>query len=176
MGNLLLEEVEYKIEETNFGVWHRYMYADGTSFHEFKSHTTLLGLPLLHYTCGRNPETGRRITAKGIIAIGRFTCGLIAIGHISFGLLAIGQVAIGIIFGLGQLSTGLAAAGQVAIAALLGLGQLTTGYIAIGQLTLGRYVLAQFGIGEFIWTVKHADLQAVEFFKALPIIRYFIPG
>ena len=175
MGNLLLEEVEYKIEETNLGIWRRYMYSDGNSFHEFKSHTTLLGLPLVHYTCGRNPETGRRITAKGIIAIGRFACGFIAIGHASFGLLAIGQLAIGLVFGLGQVATGLAAIGQVAIAAYLGLGQVVTGYIAIGQFGIGRYVLAQAGLGEFVWCTKRADPQAIEFFKALSIIRYFIP-
>jgi hypothetical protein len=80
----------------------------------------------------------------------------------------------GLIFGLGQLSTGLAAAGQVALAAFLGLGQLATGYIAIGQLALGRYVLAQAGFGEFVWSVKRADPQAIEFFKSLPLIRYFI--
>jgi hypothetical protein len=174
MDNLLLEDVEYKIEETNFGTWCRYMYTNGTSFHEFKSHATIFGLPLIHYTYGRCPETGKRIMAKGIIALGRFACGFIAIGHISFGLVAIGQIAIGLIFGLGQLSTGLAAAGQVAIAAFLGLGQLATGYIAIGQLALGRYVLAQAGFGEFVWSVKRADPQAIEFFKSLPLIRYFI--
>ena len=112
MGNLLLEEVEYKIDQTNFGTWRRYVYTNGAGFSEFKSHATLFGLPLIHYTFGKNPETGRRIMAKGIIALGRFTCGLIAIGHISFGLVAIGQIAIGLVFGLGQLSTGLAAAGQ----------------------------------------------------------------
>ena len=44
MGNLLLEKVEYKIEETKFGVWQRYMYINGTSFHEFKSHTNVIWL------------------------------------------------------------------------------------------------------------------------------------
>ena len=175
MENLLLQDVQYKIEETNFGFWRKFMYSNGTSFREFKSHATILGLPLIHYTYGRCPETGRRIMAKGIIALGRFACGLIAIGHVSFGLVAIGQIAIGLIFGLGQLSTGLAAAGQVAIAAFLGLGQLATGYIAIGQLALGRYVLAQAGFGEFVWCTKRADPPAIEFFKSLPLIRYFIP-
>ena len=174
MDNLLLQDVQYKIEETSFGIWRKFMYSNGTSFHEFKSHNTIFGLPLIHYTYGKCPETCKRVLAKGIIAIGRFTCGVIAIGHISFGLVAIGQIAIGLIFGLGQLSTGLAAAGQVAIAAVFGLGQFATGYIAIGQFALGRYVLAQLGFGEFVWSVKHADPPAIEFFKALPIIRHFI--
>jgi hypothetical protein len=175
MGNLLLEKVEYKIEETKFGTWLRYMYVNGTSFHEFKSRTIVFGLPLVHFTYGRCPETGRRKIAKGIIAVGRLACGFIAIGHASLGLLAIGQLAIGIILGLGQLSSGLVALGQGAIAAYLGLGQFVIGYAAIGQCALGKYVLAQFGAGEFVWSIKNADRQAIEFFKALPVIQLFIP-
>jgi hypothetical protein len=175
MGNLLLEKVEYKIEETNFGIWRRYVYIDGTSFHEFKSHSTMFGLPLIHYTYGRSPETGKRVVAKGIIAVGRIACGFIAIGQAALGLLAIGQLAIGIIIGLGQLSSGVAALGQLAIGAYIGLGQFVTGYAAIGQFALGKYVLAQLGVGEFVWSSQRFDPQANEFFKALPVIRYFIP-
>ncbi len=175
MANLLLEEVEYKIQETSFGVWRRYMYINGTSFHEFKTHKTMFGLPLIHYTYGRSPETGRRVCAKGIIAVGRIACGFLAIGQAALGLLAIGQLAIGVILGLGQLSSGIAALGQVAIGAYLGLGQFVAGYIAIGQFALGKYVLAQLGIGEFVWSTRRLDPQAVEFFRAFPVIRYFIP-
>jgi hypothetical protein len=175
MGNLLLEKVEYKIQETNFGIWRRYMYINGTSFHEFKTHKTIFGLPLIHYTYGRSPETGRRVCAKGIIAVGRLACGFIAIGHASLGLLAIGQLAIGIILGLGQLSSGIAALGQLAIGAYVGLGQFVIGYVAIGQLAFGKYVLAQLGIGEFVLSTRRFDPQAVEFFRTFPVIRYFIP-
>ena len=174
MRNVLLDEVEYKIKETSFGTWRSFMYINGTSFHEYKSHSALFGLPILHYTYGRSPETGRRVCAKGIIAVGRLACGFIAIGQASLGLLAIGQVAIGVILGLGQLSSGTAAIGQMAIAAYFGLGQFVSGYIAIGQFALGKYVLAQLGFGEFVWSIKRADPQAIEFFKTLPAIRYFI--
>ena len=175
MANLLLEEVKYKIEETDFGIWRRYGYINGTSYHEFKSHKQLFGIPLVHYTYGRNPETGRRRIAKGIIAVGRLACGVVAIGHASLGLLVIGQLAIGIVFGLGQLSTGLTAVGQAAISLYCGVGQFASGYIAIGQFAVGKYVLAQGGIGEFVLSMKRADPQAIEFFKSLPVIRYFIP-
>ena len=175
MRNVLLDEVEYKIKETSLGTWRSFMYINGTSFHEYKSHATLFGLPVLHYTYGRSPETGRRICAKGIIAVGRLACGFIAIGQASLGLLAIGQVAFGVIFGLGQLSSGVAALGQVAIAAYLGLGQFVSGYIAIGQMALGKYVLAQLGLGQHVWSMSRADPQAIEFFKALPVVQYFIP-
>jgi hypothetical protein len=175
MGNVLLEEVEYKIEETSFGVWHRYGYINGTSFHEFKSHKRMFGLPLVHFTYGRCPETGRRRIAKGVIAVGRLACGIIAIGHASLGVLAVGQLAIGILFGLGQLSTGLAAVGQAAISLYFGLGQFASGYVAIGQLAVGKYVLAQAGFGEYVWSVSRSDPEAIELLKALPVIRYFLP-
>ena len=173
--NILLEEIEYKIDQTSFGTWRRYGYIDGTSYHEFTSHTKILGLPLVHYTWGRNPETGRRKCAKGIIAVGRFACGVIAIGQVCGGLVAIGQLAIGIILGLGQLTTGVWAVGQVAIGLVFGLGQFATGYAAIGQFAFGRYVLAQFGSGQFICTMQRTDWEAIEFFKHLPIIRDFLP-
>ncbi len=175
MSNILLEEVEYKVEETGFGIWRRYGYINGTSFHEFKSHASFVGLPLVHYTYGKNPETGRRVIAKGVIAVGKLACGIVAIGHASLGLLAFGQLAVGVVFGLGQLSTGLVALGQAAIALIFGLGQLATGYIAIGQFAMGTYVLAQMGFGEFVLSMKCADPEAIEFFKALPLIRSFIP-
>jgi len=174
MPNMLLEEPDYKIERTNFGVWRRYGYENGTSFHEFKSHATMLGMPLVHYTFGKSPETGGRVCAKGIIAIGRFACGIIAIGHASIGIIAIGQLAIGLVFGLGQLSAGIAAVGQAAIGIAFGLGQLASGYVAIGQFALGKYVIAQFGVGEQVLSMTRKDPGAIEFFKSLPIIREFL--
>ena len=61
MPNTFLEKIEYKIEETAMGTWMRYGYENGTSFHEFRSHLKWLGFPFIHYTYGRNPETGRRV-------------------------------------------------------------------------------------------------------------------
>jgi hypothetical protein len=175
MPNILLEEIEYKIDETSFGTWRRYGYIDGASYHEFMSRSRILGLPLVHYTYGRNPETGRRRCARGIIAVGRFACGVIAIGHASFGLIAFGQLAIGIIGGLGQFASGVWAVGQVAAGLVFGLGQIATGHVAIGQFAFGKYVLGQFGGGEFVWSFKRADMQAIEFFRNLPIIKDYLP-
>jgi len=167
MQNLLLEKVEYKIEETRFGVWRRFVYSSGAYFAEFKSHTTWMGLPLIHYTRGKCPETGRRIIARGVIGVGRLATGIIAIGHASFGLIAIGQLGLGLLLGLGQGSTGLFAIGQLAGGLLFGLGQLATGWIAIGMFGYGKYVLAMEGVGDFVWSMKRKDPVAVEFFKAL---------
>ena len=174
MPNTFLEKIEYKIEETTMGTWIRYGYENGTSFHEFKSHIGLLGLPLIHYTYGKNPETGRRVAAKGVIAVGRIAYGIIAIGQVSIGLLAIGQFAIGFLFGLGQLSIGLAAIGQAAIGVYFGLGQLAVGHVAIGQFAYGKYVLAQFGFGENVLSMTRRDEPAFEFFKSFPVIKNYL--
>ena len=141
MKNVLLENIEYQIDKTSFGVWRRYLYPTGAFFAEFKSHQTLLGLPLLHYTRGICPETGKRVVAKGIVAVGRIAAGIVAIGQAAFGAIAIGQLALSLLFGIGQASTGWAAVGQVAIGVTFGLGQFATGFTAIGQLGIGHYVL-----------------------------------
>ncbi len=165
--NLLLENVEYKTDKTRHGVWRRFAYPNGDLFEEFKSHSSFMGFPLLHYTRGKCPETGKRIVAKGIIAIGRLAVGGLAIGHASAGLISIGQLAVGLIFGLGQAATGQYAIGQLALAYTFGIGQFVTGYTAIGQFAFGKYVLAQIGFGEFVWDMKHAAPEAKEYFLSL---------
>ncbi|MCX5833859.1 MAG: hypothetical protein NTV99_05000 [Deltaproteobacteria bacterium] len=164
MKNMLLEKVDYKFDRTYFGTWRRYVYETGARFAEFRSHDGLLGLPFIHYTAGICPETGKRVVAKGIIAVGRKAVGVIAIGQAAAGLLALGQLAVGAV-ALGQAAIGVAAIGQLAIAILFGLGQVTTGYVAIGQFALGYYALAQFGFGEHVLSAQAADPEAVEFFK-----------
>lgn len=170
--NLLLEEVRYQITETPNGVWRRFLYPNGQLFQEYVDNRQIFGLPLIHYTQGRSPETGRRIVATGFVAIGRLAVGVVAIGHASLGLVAIGQLALGLLLGLGQASTGVLAIGQLAIGLAIGLGQLATGYVAIGQFGLGRYVLAQLGQGPHVWDARAAAPEAVQFFRAwLPFLH-----
>jgi len=166
VGNLLLEKVEYQVERTARGTWRRYLYPTGARFEEFRSHARWFGLPMVHYTYGICPETGRRIVAKGVVAVGRLAAGVIAVGHASFGVVALGQLALGLVLGLGQASTGLFALGQLAIALVLGLGQLATGYVTVAQLAAGQYVLAQLGLGAHVWDTRAADPAAVAFFRA----------
>lgn len=165
--NLLFEQVEYQVEETSFGTWRRFLYENGSRFAEFKSHATWAGMPLVHYTYGKCPETGKRIVARGVIAVGRLAWGIVAIGHASIGLFAIGQLAIGVVFGLGQAATGVVCLGQLAVGLLLGIGQFATGYAAIGQLAFGQYVLAQLGWGEHVFDSRAIDPAAKEFFLNL---------
>ena len=87
---------------THWGIWRRFAYPNGKYFAEFRSNATFGGLPLLHYTRGICPETGRRVVAKGIIAVGKLAMGILAIGQASFGIIAIGQLGLGLLLGLGQ--------------------------------------------------------------------------
>lgn len=169
MENLLLHprEVEYHIQDTGFGVWKRFLYPDGRMFAEFRSHNTLFGLPWLHITWGLSPETMRRVTAKGVIAIGRFAYGVLAIGQVSGGIFAVGHLGIGLLFGLGQATSGLIAIGQLAVGGLAGIGQLSCGDMAIGQLAIGSYVLAQLGFGDHVWDMRQGDPLAMQFFQQL---------
>jgi hypothetical protein len=171
--NLLFDHVEYKTDETRLGTWRRFLYPTGELFEEFTSHGRLFGLPLLHYTRGRCPETGKRVVAKGVIAIGRLAVGILAIGHASIGVIGIGQATIGLLFGLGQASAGLFALGQLAVAGVVGVGQVATGLVAIGQGAIGVYVLAQFGLGEYVWDMHRKSTVAAEFFR--PLIEWFFP-
>ncbi|MBN3038522.1 MAG: zinc ribbon domain-containing protein [Candidatus Omnitrophica bacterium] len=124
---------------------------------EWRSKSELFGLPLIHIAFGRNKKTGRLLVAKGIIAIGQFAIGLVTFA----------QFGIGIAFGFGQFIASTVAIAQFALGIYFGLGQFATGITAIGQFAFGRYVLAQAGYGEHVWSVKARDPEAVEYFHSL---------
>jgi hypothetical protein len=165
--NVLLEKVEYQVTETSFGAWRRFLYPNGQLFEEFVSHTWVMGLPLVHFTRGKCPETGRRIVAKGVVAIGRLAVGVVAIGHASTGVVAVGQASFGLLLGMGQATFGVCAVGQLALGVAFGLGQFVTGYVAVGQIALGAYVLAQVGTGLHVWDSRGSAPAAVQFFRSL---------
>ncbi len=165
--NLLLQDIRYKIDETSWGVWRRFLYPNGQLFAEFTSHAMFFGLPWLHYTQGKCPETGKRVVAKGMIAVGRMACGVLAIGQASLGVIAIGQLAIGFCLGLGQASTGFVALGQLAVAMAVGIGQAAVGHVAVGQFAFGHYVLAQIGLGDEVWDTRSVSPIAKQFFESL---------
>jgi hypothetical protein len=124
---------------------------------QWRSKVEILGWPLVHVAIGRDKETGKLLVAKGIIAIGQFGIGLITIA----------QFGIGFFFAFGQFTGGLLAVGQVALGVYFGLGQFATGMTAIGQLAFGKYVLAQMGIGEHVWSPETKDPVAIEYFRNL---------
>jgi hypothetical protein len=143
------------------------MYPSGRRYADFTSNTTVLGLPLLHYTSGISPETGAHAVSRGFVAVGYRAIGVIAVGRLAAGLVAVGQVSVGII-SLGQAALGVAALGQLAIGLALGVGQLACGVVCIAQVGFGKWVLAQLGIGKNVWSIWLKDPDAIDFFKNLP--------
>ena len=137
--NHLPVSVDYRIQETEWGTWRSFMYENGSTFQEFTSYATWGDLPLLNYTAGKFPETGRAKTARGVIAIGRFARGYMAFGQVAIGYVAVGQLSVGIVSG-GQLAIGMMAIGQAAISITHALGQFAIGYYAVGQFAVGRFV------------------------------------
>src|ERR1041384_2082525 len=136
MPNLLNTPIDFRVTRTKLGTWKRYLYQSGALYHEFTSHTSILGYPLLHFANGRNPETGKIAVARGVIAIGQIARGFLAIGQVAIGVIAVGQVAIGVLAGVGQ-----AACGIIAI------GQMSAGVFCIGQFAVGHWSWAQYGTG-----------------------------
>ena len=165
--NILRRDVDYITQTTPNGVWRRYLYPSGQRFAEFKTHLSIGGLPLVHYTYGICPQTGRRVTAHGIVAVGRIASGVIAIGQLALGLVAIGQLSIGLLLSIGQASFGAFCLGQLAVGLFFGAGQFATGQIAIGQFAFGANVLAQIGFGKHVVDVRGVDPVAKDFFWGL---------
>lgn len=156
-GNEKFREEDFQYTTSNFGVTRRYRYPDGKVFSEFVSHSKLFGIPLIHRTHGRHPQTGRLVVARGVIAIGRIAFGALAIGQFALGLLAIGQASIAVCFGLGQVSAGLTAVGQLAIGGILGMGQLAVGALSIGQIAIGWVAIGQFALARHGIDVRGVD-------------------
>jgi hypothetical protein len=117
---------------------------------EWKSRTSLFGIPLIHVVFGSDTE-GRTRVAKGFIAV----------GQIAVGAIAVGQVAIGVVFGLGQVAIGLVTLGQAALGILLGVGQFSTGLIAVGQFCFGLYGIGSTGWAKYAWFDRRVDMEAV---------------
>jgi tRNA A-37 threonylcarbamoyl transferase component Bud32 len=106
---------------------------------DYRSKTTLFGLPLLHVTSGVDPLTGRVLVAKGIIAIGDRAQGVVAFGGVAAGGLAFGGVAMGVI-AFGGCAVGLVSFGGLAIAPIV-IGGGACGYLAFGGKGIGAHVL-----------------------------------
>lgn len=112
--------------------------------YEYKSKTTLGGVPLVHINIGR----GR--TAKGIVAIGFKSVGVVSIGLLSMGLLSFGLLALGLL-GLGVLGVGIFGFGAFALGLMSGgaisVGVVSFGAISIGVVSCGAVSIGQFAVG-----------------------------
>lgn len=177
MKNLQNEPIDWKITDTGFFEVRSFMYPSGQSYVEYTSHFRIAGLPFVHMTFGRNPETGRRKVAKGFISLGRIAIGVFPVGQLAAGVFPIGQAAFGFVFAIGQGAVGWISLGQLALAWTLAVGQLAVAQNAIGQLAVGKYCMGQAAVGERIHTVKKKDPEVVAHFeKLLPILKQLTAG
>ena len=94
---------------------------DGWGY-EYKSQTTLFGLPLVHISFKYRPNR-IPVVAKGIIAIGQFGCGVVTIAQFGIGILAFSQFAIGA-FALAQFGAAYSLIAQIGIYINEGHGQI----------------------------------------------------
>lgn len=107
--------------------------------YEYRSKTTLFGLPLVHIVAGPDPLTRRPRVAVGIIAVGQVACGVLAIGGVAVGGVAVGGMGVGLL-ALGGMALGGVAFGGVAVGGLA-LGGLAIGWYALGGAALGVHAI-----------------------------------
>ena len=137
--NLLHSAPDYKLTHTRFGVRRDWMNEAGVRYSDYRSHRQILGMPIVAMASGISPETGRKVTAVGFIAIGQRARGVVAIGQFSVGAIAIGQVAIGSFVAVGQFSVAPLCLGQLAVG-LIGAGQ-------VGIAAVGAFMSGVVGVG-----------------------------
>lgn len=133
------------------------------AYFEYKSRTTIFGLPLLHVSGGQDPETGGIKVAKGIVAIGERARGVLAFGGHATGGLAVGGVAVGV-FAYGGIAIGLGAFGGIAIALGIALGGLAVGPVAVGGSSVGYYSCGASAHGVHALGGNVRDAEAERFF------------
>ena len=166
MSEMLEDNLEARVQELEQELERLKRPTRRPSGREWKSDTTIWGIPLVHVAYGRD-ENGKLRVAKGIIAIGQFAIGGITIAQFGIGFLfGFGQFVLAPL-AIGQFAFALAAIGQFAITWLFGLGQFATGYVAVGQVAFGEWVLGQGGWGSHMWTTVRKDPEAVAFFKGI---------
>ena len=81
---------------------------------EYRSKEEINGWPLIHINFGTNPETGRPLVAKGVVAIGNIAFGIVSIGGAAFGVVTLAGFGLGIV-SLGGIAIGIVALGAVAL-------------------------------------------------------------
>ena len=101
--------------------------------YEWRTESSLFGLPLVHVAWGRNKE-GRKLVAKGILGIGQYAMGFICISQFGLGGLCISQFGIGLL-AVAQFSIALASVSQFAVAVYT-IAQIGISFDGVGQLVL----------------------------------------
>jgi hypothetical protein len=89
---------------------------------EYKSATTLLGMPLIHVSFKFRPNF-MPVPARGVIAIGQFGAGIVNISQFGVGIFSLGQFCVGG-WVLSQFALGYAIIAQIGLYWEKGYGQL----------------------------------------------------
>jgi len=132
--------------------------------YEYRSRTTLFGLPLLHMAIGVNPATGRKRNAKGIIALGSAPRGVIAFGDVAVGVVACGIVSFGVV-SISVLAVGVFALGSAAVGLLAAVGGLALAPVAMGGAAFGYYASGSIAAGIHAIGSGGSDPLAAKFFN-----------
>ena len=94
---------------------------DGYGY-EYKSETTILGLPLLHVSFKYRPNR-MTVPAQGVISIGQFGMGIINISQFGIGFVSISQFTVGV-FALAQFALAYSCIAQIGLYIDKGYGQI----------------------------------------------------
>ncbi len=94
---------------------------DGWGY-EYKSATTILGLPLIHISFKYRPNRVP-VVAKGIISIGQFGCGIINISQFGIGIFSLSQFTVAV-YAIAQFAAAYSLIAQFGIYIHEGHGQL----------------------------------------------------
>jgi tRNA A-37 threonylcarbamoyl transferase component Bud32 len=144
---------------------------------EYKSPHKLFGLPWLHVTTGRDPITGKRRVAKGIVAFGDVAIGVVAFGGFSVGLFAFGGLALGGLV-VGGLGAGLVTIAGMSLALVFAYGGIAVGPVAYGGVAIGYYAMGGVAVAVHGLGSNQYDPDAVRFFKGWtgPWLTYMTLG
>ena len=107
---------------------------------ERRSELEVRGLPLVHIARGCD-SSGRKLVAKGIIAIGQYAVGVIAVGQFCAGFFCAGQFCAGF-FCIGQFCASAIAISQFAVA-IVAIAQYCVALTGIAQSALSFSGLAE---------------------------------
>ncbi|HWY86467.1 MAG TPA: serine/threonine-protein kinase, partial [Gemmataceae bacterium] len=130
---------------------------------EYRSKTTIFGVPLLHIAFGFDPRTGRKRMARGIFAFGDIALGAVAFGGLAMGGVCFGGLSLGLV-SMAGLALGLVGAfGGVAIGTFA-FGGLAVGGVAMGGMAVGYYAYGGGGWAVHAMVGGHADPEAMAFF------------
>ena len=106
---------------------------------EYRSKKEINGWPLIHINFGTNPETGRSLVAKGVVAIGNIAIGIVSIGAVAFGIVTLSGIGLGIV-SLAGIAIGIVGLGAIALGYKVSLGAIVlSSKFALGVITLDVY-------------------------------------